>query len=72
MISVDDIEDKVFDYMNKNGRSPKYILMDVGSYGAFNYFHSSKEEPTFLSIHSTLPISILSVDTNLSFLEAVA
>lgn len=82
MIDMEDVEEIIFQYMVKNGHSPKYILMDKNTYDQFNKRATPKERVVtpesndyrmviFHSSHSTLPIAILSVDTPDKLFEAV-
>jgi hypothetical protein len=81
---MEDVEELVYQYMIKNGRSPKYILLDKDSYDQFNKRAVAKERiagveaikeyrvVTLHSSHSTLPIDILSIDTYKTIFEAVS
>jgi hypothetical protein len=82
MINIEDIEEAIFKYMISNGRSPKYILMDVDSYEEFNNHFQPKERilnpgpidsriVILHSTHSILPIGILSVNVEKALLEVV-
>lgn len=83
MIDFEKIEDKVFEYMNNNGRSPKYILLDEITHEILYTDLKRKDVikfpvalrdyliPVFYSAHSSLPIEILSVNINRNLCEAV-
>lgn len=82
MISTENIEDEIFNYVVKNGKCPKYILLDRNSYREFNSYFKPREkistpEPkdfrvvSWHSTHTTRPIDILSVNTDKDLLEAV-
>lgn len=83
MISVEDLEEKIFLYMTKNGHAPKYVLLDKKSHDEFSqqFYPKEKVRPypqedmsvvSWQSSHSTNSIGILSVDTHKTIFEAVS
>lgn len=84
MIDIGQVEEVIFQYMIKNGHSPKYVLIDRNSYEEFNQMATPKEKITtpepekgnrvasIQSIHSTKMIEIISVNTDRVLLEAVS